>query len=55
MILDPNGLGGTVNTSALGLRADSTIQMIGARNSSATSDNRICEITEVTRDERRWG
>src|SRR4249919_2014246 len=51
MICDPNSVGGTVKTSALGLSADSTIQMIGTRNSSATSDSRIWEMTGPTRDD----
>jgi hypothetical protein len=50
-ISDPNSFGGTVKTSALGLSADSTIQMIGTRNSSATSDSRVWEMTGPTRDD----
>src|SRR5215203_6531108 len=47
---DPNSLGGTVKTSALGLRADTSIQIIGTRNSRATSDSKIWETIGVTRD-----
>src|SRR4029450_1686361 len=45
MISEPNGLGGTVKTSALGFSADSTIQMIGTRNSRATRDSNVWEMT----------
>src|SRR5215212_3958883 len=47
---DPNNFGGTVKTSALGGGWERSIQIIGTRNSRATSDSRIWETTEVTRD-----
>src|SRR5919112_3080544 len=48
MIFEPKGLGGTVKTSALGFSADSTIQMIGSRNSRAIRDSRVCDKTART-------
>src|SRR3954471_10141023 len=45
MMVEPNGLGGTVKTSALGFSAESTIQMIGTRNSRAIRDRSVWERT----------
>src|SRR3954453_9342718 len=44
-MLEPNGLGGTVKTSALGFSADSTIQMIGSMKSRAIRDNSVWDNT----------
>src|SRR3954454_20177827 len=56
MICEPKGLGGTVKTSALGFSAESTIQMIGTRNSRATSDSSVWEMAVRSRapQGRRW-